>query len=213
MIAVTDPIALPLRRSPKQTLHHVWAPKLRRTIMFTSADQLHLWVILEAHPRVTRYCERPSWSAEPDLPFAADFWVILEGTAVWLVIEAPSFPEQSSEPHADTGPTVQRIGIDAINRHRVWIQNWLALLPYLSSTSSLDIDSVVASVVDFVGVGGKRFEDVERHFSGIDTVVVRSATIAALHRGSLVSQALQDRPWDLGTEIFRCPRSSNDAAQ
>ena len=29
---MTDPIARPVKRLPKQTLHHVWAPKLNRTI-------------------------------------------------------------------------------------------------------------------------------------------------------------------------------------
>jgi hypothetical protein len=33
---MTDPIPLPVRRLPNQTLHHVWAPKFHRPIAFSS---------------------------------------------------------------------------------------------------------------------------------------------------------------------------------
>ena len=49
-----EPTALPLQRLPRQSLHHVWAPKLGRIAMFTSQQQLHLWTMLEAHPAVIR---------------------------------------------------------------------------------------------------------------------------------------------------------------
>lgn len=42
---MTDPITLPVKRFPKQTLHHVWAPKLNRTVVLVGRDQLHLWVM------------------------------------------------------------------------------------------------------------------------------------------------------------------------
>ena len=45
--AVFEPVALPLHRLPKQTLHHVWAPIHRRPVLLTSQGQLHLWVMLE----------------------------------------------------------------------------------------------------------------------------------------------------------------------
>ena len=37
---MTEPIALPVQRHPRQTLHHVWAPKLGRALMFTSLGSL-----------------------------------------------------------------------------------------------------------------------------------------------------------------------------
>ena len=39
---MTDPIALPVNRLPKQTVHQVWAPKLNRTVVLAGRDQLHL---------------------------------------------------------------------------------------------------------------------------------------------------------------------------
>jgi hypothetical protein len=54
-----EPFPAPVQRRPKQTLHHAWAPELRRQVMFASATQVRLWTMLEAIPGVTNYCERP----------------------------------------------------------------------------------------------------------------------------------------------------------
>ena len=84
---MTDPIALPVKRLPKQTLHHVWAPKLNRTVVLAGLDQLHLWVMLEANPEVSRYCERPTWPDENETSLNPDFWALREGSAVWLTLD------------------------------------------------------------------------------------------------------------------------------
>ena len=49
---MVEPVALPVQRSPKQTLHHVWAPKLCRIVMLTGQDQLHLWAMLVEESKV-----------------------------------------------------------------------------------------------------------------------------------------------------------------
>lgn len=51
---MADPIALPGRRFPRQTLHHVRPSKLNRVAALASHGQLHLWVRLEAHAEVAR---------------------------------------------------------------------------------------------------------------------------------------------------------------
>ena len=51
---MVEPVALSIQRSPKKTLHHVWVPRLRRIVMLTRQAQDHLWVMLAAHPDVTR---------------------------------------------------------------------------------------------------------------------------------------------------------------
>ena len=50
LLPVFEPVSLPLHRLPKQTLHHVWAPKLGRPILLTGQSQLLLWAMLEANP-------------------------------------------------------------------------------------------------------------------------------------------------------------------
>ncbi|MCK6372781.1 MAG: hypothetical protein L6Q69_01610 [Zoogloea sp.] len=197
---MTEPIALPVQRRPGQTLHHVWAPKLGRTLLFTRAEQLHLWVMIEAHPGVTRYCERPS-SGKPGRPCPqADFWALREGAPVWLRLVDTS---QDCEGVAD--PLVQVISTGELQRHRHWITNWLSLLPYLSSASPLSLKPLQAEVLDFVGPQA-RLVDVEHQFARTDPILVRTSVIACLHEGSLVSPDLQSAPWHLGIELRRGPR-------
>ena len=209
---MTEPIALPLQRYPKQTLHHAWAPKLGRTILFTGRDQLRLWVMLEAHPAVSRYCERPTWPDGADRGPAADFWALRDGKPVWLAVQEDPSPEHVADPPVSPSLVVDTITLEELDKHRIWIQNWLSLLPYLSTVSMLSLGELQASVIEFVG-RGSRIGDVEGHFSSVDSVLVRTAVVAALHQGRLVSADLQSLPWDMSTRISKVPRRGHDEAQ
>lgn len=207
-----EPVGLPLQRSPRQTLHHVWAPKLRRIVMLTGLDQLHLWAMLEAHPGVTKYCERPG---PPDAAVAipvADFWATRDGTPIWLrLVDAPEDTAASPAPSAaDTH--IELINPNELERHRVWIRNWLSLLPYLSTTSPLGLESLQAQVVEAVG-DGAAFDEIERRFPRTDPVLTRTALIAGLHQGLLVSDDLQRRPWDRLTHVRTATRRDRHAPQ
>lgn len=89
---MADLIALPVKRFPKQTLHHVWASKLNRVAVLAGHDQLHLSVMLEANAEVTRYCERTTWPDETEAPPEPDFGALRSDQAVWLALRdgAPS---------------------------------------------------------------------------------------------------------------------------
>ncbi len=210
---MVEPVALPVQRSPKQTLHHVWAPKLHRIVMLTGQDQLHLWAMLEAHPGVTKYCERP---ASPDAAQAlpiADFWAIRDGTATWLRLEEASADNTASlaPPTSDEG--VELIRPDELKRHRIWIRNWLSLLPYLSTTSPLGLETLQTQVVEAAGREDTTFDEIERQLGPTDPVLTRTAVIAALHEGLLISEDLQHRPWDRSTRVCRAMRQARHAPQ
>jgi hypothetical protein len=201
---VADPVAQPVKRLPKQTLHHAWAPKLNRTIVLAGRDQLHLWVMLEAHPAVTRYCERPSWPDETEPYPVPDFWALRDGTPVWLALLEPPQPQADPAAEGARDPGVMAISGEGLDQHRVWIQNWLSLLPYLGPASAVDLDALVAPVVNAVGQD-TCIDDVERHFPTLDPLLVRSAVISALHQGRIVSADLRHRPWDRFTRLCRLP--------
>ena len=197
-----EPVALPIERSPRQTLHHVWAPKLRRIVMLTGQAQLHLWAMLEAHPGVTLYCERPaSPDAAPVLPIA-DFWAIRDGSPCWLRLAEASSEGAASLDRATSHEGVDLISPDELKRHRVWIRNWLSLVPYLSTTSPIGLEALKGQVVEVAG-NESTFDEIERHFAQTDSVLTRTAVIAALHAGLLVSQDLQHKPWDRSTRVCR----------
>lgn len=204
---MTDPIALPVKRLPKQTLHHVWAPKLSRTVVLAGRDQLHLWVMLEAHPAVSRYCERPTWPDENETSPEPDFWALRDGRAVWLALgDAPQI-DPNSAPVLPTLPSIDWIHVDALNQHRVWIQNWLSLLPYLGTTSTPSFESLVAQVIQATDPESS-FDDLERKLSATDPLLVRTAVIAALHQGLLFSQDLQHQQWNRSTRVSKLSKGS-----
>ena len=207
-----EPIALPLQRYPKQTLYHAWAPKLGRTILFTGRDQLRLWAMLEAHPGVSRYCERPTWPDGADQGPVADFWALRDGKPVWLEVQEDPSPERVADPPVSPSLVVDTITLEELDKHRIWIQNWLSLLPYLSTASVLSLGELQTSVIEFVG-RGSCIGDVESHFSSVDSVLVRTAVVAALHQGRLVSADLQSLPWDMSTRISKVARRGHDEAQ
>ena len=209
--AVFEPVALPLHRLPKQTLHHVWAPKLRRPVLLTSQGQLHLWVMLEANPSVTRYCERPSWPAECGPRPALDFWV-LRDQPVWLVSDDSASALPDRDPCQQQEIAVQCLTSKDLDCHRVWIQNWLSLLPYLSATSSLNLDHLGRQVLEFF-TRESSFDEAQRHFARDDGVLERTAVIAQLHAGRLFSRDLLTRPWDLDTRFLRLSSVGSHAPQ
>jgi len=104
---MVEPVALPVQRRTRQTLHHVWPPKLRRIFMLIGQAQRHLWAMLEAHLGVTQYCERP---APPDAAQAlpiADFWAICDGSSRWV-----HFAEASAEGAASLDRATSHEGVD-----------------------------------------------------------------------------------------------------
>ena len=208
---VPEPAALPLRRLPRQTLHHAWAPKLGRTIVLSGAGQLRLWAMLEAHPGVTRYCERPSWPDDEEPSLCPDFWALRDGTPVWLALaEAPVSGDEVLS--SAESPRVQVVPAEELDRHRVWIGNWLSLLPYLSTSAWLGLEALSEPVAEFFRQEAS-FDDAERHFVRFDPVLVRTAVVAGLHRGKLYSGDLLVRPWDRQTRMVRCSGAASHAPQ
>lgn len=206
-----EPAALPLQRLPRQTLHHAWAPKLGRTIVLNGFGQLRLWAMLEAHPGVTRYCERPSWPGDEEPSPCPDFWALRDGMPVWLALAETQVPTDEAPPLAEASP-VHLVTADELDRHRVWIGNWLSLLPYLSTAAGLDLDALSEPVAEFFRQEAS-LDDAERHFIRFDPVLVRTAVVAGLHRGVLFSADLLVRPWDGQIRVARCAGAVSHAPQ
>ena len=57
------------------------------------------------------------------------------------------------------------------------------------------------------------FDDLERQFSATDPLLVRTAVIAALHQGLLVSQDLQHQQWGRSTRVSKLSKGSPHATR
>jgi hypothetical protein len=214
MLTMTNPVPVPVQRLPKQTLHHAWAPKLGRPVMFTSVIQVRLWVMLEANPSVTRYCERPACAVEHVPESVADFWVLRDGNEQWLTLEddftsAPA--SKTVDQHTPSSLCVETISRKEIERHRLWIQNWMSLLPYLATGRHLIDPTLSESIVQFFDRTAT-LESAEQHFSRVDPVLVRTAVIAGLHTGRLFSTDLLGSPLSRHTRVNRYRRGDEHAA-
>jgi hypothetical protein len=200
---MSDPTPLPMRRLPKQTLHHVWAPKLARPVVLNSLRQLQLWTLLEANPGITRYVERPCEADGDAEGLTADFWALGNGRPTWLRVEGATH-EQATAGLPAQRPSLVLVSAEELDRHRVWIQNWQSLLPYLSCSASIDLSGLRAQVVAFFAREAS-LEDAERHLAATDPVLVRAATIDGLHRGDLYSAELLVSPWTASLRIRQRP--------
>ncbi|KWI26334.1 hypothetical protein [Burkholderia stagnalis] len=167
--------------------------------------------MLEANPGVTNYCERPALSGDAATEPLADFWIMRDGTEQWLTVDdnvgeqADVHDLQTTAQTSRSAPDIEIISRNEIERHRVWIQNWMSLLPYLAMGAHLIEPTLLANVVEFFDHSAT-VDDAEQHFPRIDSVLVRTAIIAGLHRGQLVSPDLITLAFDRHTRVsqYRC---------
>jgi hypothetical protein len=185
--------------------------------MFASETQVHLWVMLEANPGVTNYCERPALSVEQAAESVADFWVIRDGVDQWLTVEDNVDEARVPDPHrasqtTQDSPCVETIFRKDIERHRVWIQNWMSLLPYLATGSHLIDPTMLMSMIQFFDRLAT-IDEAEQHFSRIDPVLVRTSIIAGLHGGQLISPDLTALAFGRHTRVSRYCRGAPHETQ
>jgi hypothetical protein len=212
-----EPVPLPVQRLPKQTLRHAWAPKLRRPVMFVSATQVRLWIMLEANPGVTNYCERPALSVEPLTEPIADFWVMRDGAEQWLIVDDNVDGVRAPDPRIGSqtiqaAARVETISSKDIERHCRWIQNWMSLLPYLATGSRLIDPALLANIIQFFDRPAT-IDEAEQHFSRIDPVLARTAIIAGLHGGQLISPDLTTLAFSRHIRVSRYRRGEPHEAE
>ena len=217
-MSMSMPVPLPVRRLPRQTLHHAWAPKLRRPVLFSSAIQLRLWIMLEAHPGVTSYCERPARSVEAVTEPLADFWVMRDGREQWLSVggnageQADAHDQQTAAQTSQSAVDVELISEKEVERHRVWIQNWMSLLPYLATGEHLIDPTLLVNIIHFFDRPAT-IDEAEQHFSRLDPVLVRTAIISALHGGQLISPDLTTLAFSRHIRVTKYRRGETHEAQ
>ncbi len=180
--------------------------------------QLRLWIILEANPGVSSYCERPALSVEAVTEPLADFWIMRDGRERWLSVDDSADAQDEAhkpQPAALTGrsaPDVEIISTKEIERHRIWIQNWMLLLPYLATGAHLIEPTLLANVVEFFERSAT-VDEAEQGFPRIDPVLVRTAVIAGLHGGQLISPDLVTLAFSRHTRVNRYHREQTHDAQ
>ncbi|RQR48113.1 hypothetical protein DIE19_33665 [Burkholderia sp. Bp9126] len=180
--------------------------------------QLRLWIMLEANPGVTSYCERPALSVEREMEPLADFWIMRDGREQWLSIDdspdvqADAYEPQPAAQTSRSAPDAEIISREEIERHRIWIQNWMLLLPYLATGAHLIEPTLLENVVECFD-HAETIDEAEQYFPHVDPVLVRTAVIAGLHSGQLISPDLVTLAFSWHTRVNRCHRGEMHEAQ
>jgi len=124
----------------------VFSPKIGRRLSLGSYDAYRTWLVIEANPSITTFCERPAL-VEGTSGAVIDFWVQLRGAPAgefWLIEpRRPRLPPTESSdyelelmPSRLHGlPTRQILQAD-LSSWDVPIANWGRIVPYLTPPAS-----------------------------------------------------------------------------
>jgi hypothetical protein len=105
---------------------------------------------------------------------------------------------------------IQTIRPADLDEHRVWIQNWMTLLPYLNTGMRLIDAALAKDVVEFFEREAS-FLELEQHFTRYDPILIRTAAIAGLHAGDLLSPDLVTQLWTLNSRIQQYSKAAHRA--
>jgi hypothetical protein len=128
-----EPLPLPAGASRRRL--EVFSPKLGRRLSLTSYEQWKCWLIIEANPAITSYCERPMRVAGAGSAMV-DFWVELRdqvGGEFWLFDGGEAATSGDRRPGVLRGLRVRVISPTLLGSFEVPLSNWAQILPYLIS--------------------------------------------------------------------------------
>lgn len=186
-------------RKPWSRRIEVFSPKLERRLMLLSNRCHDAWLLLEAEPRVRRFCERPEY-LEDRKRRVVDFWVDKGRHKHFLVVARPD--EDGREwPKRVLGLPLRVWKPEVIDTQRVAIFNWGQMIPYLSiyrrvPEERLD-DEVLARLRK-----PHRLLRLEAAFHPIEPGRLRAALFRLLAAGKVVADGIDRNPLNSST-LFR----------
>jgi len=177
---------------------------------------VQLWAWLEGNPRVQRYCERPATAIVDGKERVVDFWFQCDDEERWWIIHIDGEPLLDLEPDGKSqrtvaGDCVQFVATQSFEEHKIWIDNWLSILPYLASNARLVEPALVAKVIENCRTPTP-LRTIEELHAQQDRMLVRTAIFMALHRGDLFGVDLHEKRWDLDSEFTNTSRQNTHAA-
>ncbi len=186
-------------RKPWSRRIEVFSPKLERRLMLLSHRCHDAWVLLEADPRVRRFCERPEF-LEDGTRRVVDLWVNSGRHKHFLVVARPD--EDGREwPKRVLGLPLRVWKPDVIDTQQVAIFNWGQMIPYLSiyrraREAGLE-DEVLARLRK-----PHRLMRLEMAFHPIEPGRLRAALFRLLATGKVVADGIDCKPLN-GSTLFR----------
>lgn len=199
----------PLRPGRRRRID-VFSPKLGRRLTLGSYDAWRTWLVIEANPAITSFCERPAYVDRRGA--FIDFWVQLQGRPrgeFWCVEDrrdhdADTAGEASAKTHLDAVHSlpVRVIAQADLISWAVPIANWARLVPYLASHLRFRDPLLEQSIVVYLGKP-RALDDIVDHFGDHDPTSVEAALYAVLAGGRVRSPDLATSPLNGWTRFHR----------
>jgi hypothetical protein len=178
-----------------------WAPKLKRRVTLFDPFQVRLLALLESVPRVSAYCERPVYWGRGSDQKLIDFWVRAGRREIcWIVTS-----ERATLPCVlcpSENIAVRYIHGKNFTSRRIWIDNWMRILPYISANTRFVSEQLLADIAQATS-NAPTLGAIERDFQPQDIVLIRTAVFLLLHKGSLKAEALRTQPLGPGIVLRR----------
>jgi hypothetical protein len=186
----------------------VFSPKLDRRLSLASYEVWRCWLILEANPAVTAFCERPA-RLEGVRSAMLDFWVQLRGKPAgefWHMVddvgaEGDPLPANAPPPTAH-GLPLRPITPALLTSLEVPLANWAQILPFLVSFRNhrqpVLEQSIVVELASWTTLG-ELFE----RFPEVDADALQAAVFWLLATGRIVSPDLATAPLTRATRFRR----------
>ena len=183
------PIAI--QRSKWTHQFHVWSPKLSRRLSLYSRAAVDFWAMMESYASVLTFCEYPGLIFVDQKPRIADFVLRRDDVTEFIVVESTPLTAIDAGLHEILDPLpVATVNADALNSHRQWIDNWLRMLPYITSNGSFLSNAFLERIEQSLA-SPKPLYAIEYEALPTDPVLTRTAVFDLTRRGRLVSPDLR----------------------
>ena len=180
-----------------------FSPKLGRRLTFYRRALLDLWLLLEADPLVTAFCERPGYVQLGGKVRLADFWVRY-GDRQELVLPADVGLDLRAGPvghELDEGAfSIRSVASADLAAARVWICNWQRMLPCIVANRGL-VPWSLSRAVERCLESSQQLMTLERKCSHADPVLLRAALFGLLHAGRVAAPDLHTHSLSLQTSF------------
>ncbi|MFL9876693.1 hypothetical protein [Paraburkholderia megapolitana] len=122
-----DFLPVEVNRPPYLHRYDLFSPKLSRRLTLFSWNTVLLWTMIESHPAIKTFCERPGFVHVHGDWRVADFWVQREGRSEFLVLEHSPLQNLvgvAPRLESDLGLRARTVVDTEFETHATWIRNW-----------------------------------------------------------------------------------------
>jgi hypothetical protein len=188
----------------------VFGPKVARPLTLYGWNALHLWVRLEADPRVLTYCERPLHIPDVRPMRPVDFWVREKAEERLLVVlrsaEAAANAQGSQIfPAFHTWSRTRSMALRTICSSELddpeWLRrNRLTMLRHVAAGMPVCGDSFAPEVLEACR-NSVTLAELEHRFAPLDPAVLRAVAFKLVLNGALQCPTLATHPLGLNSTL------------